>query len=164
MLTRSRTLKLQNHSVGNLRLFFQQLDVCYICLEPRHVLRIIRNLLAKTHFYSSHPPTVLEAYLLHYQHETGRSSTKTGNNRHLEGTQSHTNLNKNIQNAERPLTRRNRRKDGSVCLWCILRRCWYRILFVTIIQLTFKRRIKYRLPFAGIIRSSPYSPRFQDNG
>ena len=30
--------------------------------------------------------------------------------------------------------------------------------------LTFKRRIKSRLPFAGIIRSSPYSPRFQDNG
>jgi len=30
--------------------------------------------------------------------------------------------------------------------------------------LTFKRRIKSHLPFAGIIRSSPYSPRFQDNG
>jgi len=30
--------------------------------------------------------------------------------------------------------------------------------------LTFKRRIKSNLPFAGIIRSSPYSPRFQDNG
>ena len=30
--------------------------------------------------------------------------------------------------------------------------------------LTFKRRIKSRLPFAGIIRSSPYSSRFQDNG
>ena len=29
--------------------------------------------------------------------------------------------------------------------------------------LTFKR-IKSHLPFAGIIRSSPYSPRFQDNG
>ena len=25
--------------------------------------------------------------------------------------------------------------------------------------LTFKRRIKYHLPFSGIIRSSPYSPR-----
>ena len=32
------------------------------------------------------------------------------------------------------------------------------------ICLTFKRRIKSHLPFAGIIRSSPYSPRFQDNG
>ena len=31
-------------------------------------------------------------------------------------------------------------------------------------NLTFKRRIKSHLPFAGIIRSSPYSPRFQDNG
>ena len=31
-------------------------------------------------------------------------------------------------------------------------------------KLTFKRRIKSHLPFAGIIRSSPYSPRFQDNG
>ena len=30
--------------------------------------------------------------------------------------------------------------------------------------LTFKRIIKSRLPFAGIIRSSPYSPRFQDKG
>ena len=30
--------------------------------------------------------------------------------------------------------------------------------------LTFKRRIKSHLSFAGIIRSSPYSPRFQDNG
>ena len=31
-------------------------------------------------------------------------------------------------------------------------------------DLTFKRRIKSHLLFAGIIRSSPYSPRFQDNG
>ena len=30
--------------------------------------------------------------------------------------------------------------------------------------LTFKRRIKYRLPFAGIIRSSSYSTRLQDKG
>jgi len=30
--------------------------------------------------------------------------------------------------------------------------------------LTFKRRIKSHLPFAGIIRSSPYSTRFQDKG
>ena len=30
--------------------------------------------------------------------------------------------------------------------------------------LTFKRQIKTHLPFAGIIRSSPYSPRFQDKG
>jgi len=30
--------------------------------------------------------------------------------------------------------------------------------------LTFKRRIKFHLPFAGIIKSSPYSPRFQDKG
>ena len=40
-------------------------------------------------------------------------------------------------------------------LWLIV--CRYRFL-------TFKRRIKSHLPFAGIIRSSPYSPRFQDNG
>jgi len=32
------------------------------------------------------------------------------------------------------------------------------------VSLTFRRRIKSRLPFAGIIRSSPYSPRFQDKG
>ena len=32
------------------------------------------------------------------------------------------------------------------------------------IYLTFKRRIKSHLPFAGIIRSSPYSLRFQDKG
>ena len=32
------------------------------------------------------------------------------------------------------------------------------------IALNFKRRIKSHLPFAGIIRSSPYSPRFQDKG
>jgi len=31
-------------------------------------------------------------------------------------------------------------------------------------HLTFKRRIKSHLPFAGIIRSSPYSPRYQDKG
>jgi len=30
--------------------------------------------------------------------------------------------------------------------------------------LNFKRRIKCRLPFAGIIRTSPYSIRFQDKG
>ena len=30
--------------------------------------------------------------------------------------------------------------------------------------LTFKRRIKSRMQFASIIRSSPYSPRFQDKG
>jgi len=30
--------------------------------------------------------------------------------------------------------------------------------------LNFKRRIKSHLPFAGIIRSSPYSPRLQDKG
>ena len=35
---------------------------------------------------------------------------------------------------------------------------------IPIYLLTFKRRIKSHLPFAGIIRSSPYSPRFQDNG
>ena len=34
----------------------------------------------------------------------------------------------------------------------------------TVALLTFKRRIKTHLLFAGIIRSSPYSPRFQDNG
>ena len=30
--------------------------------------------------------------------------------------------------------------------------------------LTFRRRIKSRLPFAGIIRRLPYSTRFQDKG
>jgi len=33
-----------------------------------------------------------------------------------------------------------------------------------ICTLTFKRRIKSHLPFAGIIRSSLYSARFQDKG
>ena len=32
------------------------------------------------------------------------------------------------------------------------------------IALTFRRRIKSRLPFAGIIRRLPYSTRFQDKG
>jgi hypothetical protein len=32
------------------------------------------------------------------------------------------------------------------------------------IDINFRRRIKSRLPFAGIIRSSPYSTRFQDKG
>jgi len=31
-------------------------------------------------------------------------------------------------------------------------------------DLTFRRRIKSRLPFAGIIRRLPYSTRFQDKG
>ena len=31
-------------------------------------------------------------------------------------------------------------------------------------ELTFRRRIKSRLPFAGIIRRLPYSTRFQDKG
>jgi hypothetical protein len=31
-------------------------------------------------------------------------------------------------------------------------------------SLTFRRRIKSRLPFTGIIKSSPYSPHFQDKG
>ena len=31
-------------------------------------------------------------------------------------------------------------------------------------HLTFRRRIKSRLPFAGIIRMLPYSTRFQDKG
>ena len=38
----------------------------------------------------------------------------------------------------------------------------YYVLFF--ICLTFKRRIKSHLPFAGIIRGSPYSTRFQDKG
>ena len=38
-----------------------------------------------------------------------------------------------------------------------------RLLKSSCCWLTFKRRIKSHLPFAGIIRSSPYSPRFQDN-
>ena len=40
----------------------------------------------------------------------------------------------------------------------------YRVFLKKDIILTFKRRIKSRLPFAGIIRSSPYLPRFQDKG
>ena len=31
-------------------------------------------------------------------------------------------------------------------------------------KLTFRRRIKSHLPFAGIIRRLPYSTRFQDKG
>jgi len=48
---------------------------------------------------------------------------------------------------------------------------WKQLLWAALLKtvrtkgaLTFKRRIKSHLPFAGIIRSSPYSPRFQDNG
>jgi len=33
-----------------------------------------------------------------------------------------------------------------------------------IFQLTFRRRIKSHLPFAGIIRMLPYCTRFQDKG
>ena len=33
-----------------------------------------------------------------------------------------------------------------------------------LVALTFRRRIKSRLPFAGIIRRLPYSTRFQDKG
>ena len=33
-----------------------------------------------------------------------------------------------------------------------------------ICSLTFRRRIKYRLPFAGFVRRLPYSTRFQDKG
>jgi len=36
--------------------------------------------------------------------------------------------------------------------------------FVGVSVLNFKRRIKSHLPFSDIIRSSPYSPRFQDKG
>ena len=32
------------------------------------------------------------------------------------------------------------------------------------VTLTFRRRMKSRLPFAGIIRRFPYSTRFQDEG
>jgi hypothetical protein len=46
----SRNLKLQNRSVGNLRLLFQHLDVYYICLLPGHLHRIVRNISAKIHF------------------------------------------------------------------------------------------------------------------
>jgi hypothetical protein len=42
------------------------------------------------------------------------------------------------------------------------RRTNYRIKCV--LNLNFKRRIKSHLPFAGIIMSSPYSPRFWDKG
>ena len=37
-------------------------------------------------------------------------------------------------------------------------------IYTRVYVLTFKRRIKSRLPFAGIIRSSAYSPCFQDKG
>jgi hypothetical protein len=49
LLTPSRTLKLQNHSVGSLRLLFQHLYVYYVYLESRHAHRMARNLLAKRH-------------------------------------------------------------------------------------------------------------------
>jgi hypothetical protein len=43
--------------------------------------------------------------------------------------------------------------------------CLMRLIFkFPSLMLIFKRRIKSHLPFAGTIRSSPYSPRFQDNG
>ena len=48
-------------------------------------------------------------------------------------------------------------------VYCLSSR-WGALLERTVTTLTFKRRIKSRLPFAGIIRSSPYSPRFQDKG
>ena len=38
------------------------------------------------------------------------------------------------------------------------------VVFQIIVSLTLRHRIKSRLPFAGIIRSSPYSPSFQDKG
>jgi len=38
------------------------------------------------------------------------------------------------------------------------------ILLVLLRTLTFRRRIKSNLPFAGIIRRLPYSTRFQDKG
>ena len=41
---------------------------------------------------------------------------------------------------------------------------YYTCSFWGVLCLIFKRRIKSRLPFAGIIRSSPYSPRSQDKG
>jgi len=49
----------------------------------------------------------------------------------------------------------NRLKSGNACsiIWC-------RILCLK----PFKHRVKSHLPFGGIIRSSPYSPRWQDKG
>ena len=47
---------------------------------------------------------------------------------------------------------------------------WYQLVInkarptVYRMPLTFRRRIKSRLPFAGIIRRLPYSTRFQDKG
>ena len=38
------------------------------------------------------------------------------------------------------------------------------LYFVKHLALTFRRRIKSHLPFSGIIKSSPYSTRFQDKG
>jgi hypothetical protein len=40
----------------------------------------------------------------------------------------------------------------------------YAYMTYTQYELTFKHRIKFHLPFAGIIRSPPCSPRFQDKG
>ena len=40
----------------------------------------------------------------------------------------------------------------------------FNIFFRQSRSLSFRRRIKSHLPFAGIIRSSPFSPRFQDKG
>ena len=46
----------------------------------------------------------------------------------------------------------------------IKRRDSYSSSYTTSTLLTFRRRIKSRLPFAGIIRRLPYSTRFQDKG
>jgi len=51
--------------------------------------------------------------------------------------------------------------EGNSSFQCVLRR-WFWILPRA--AFNFKRWIKSRLPFSGIIRSSLYSPRFQDKG
>jgi len=54
---------------------------------------------------------------------------------------------------------------GMPCFIKVISLAWVSFPVIRrLIQLTFKRRIKSHLPFAGIIRSSTYSPRFQDNG
>ena len=42
--------------------------------------------------------------------------------------------------------------------------CWVEAILLRVACLTFRRLIKSRLPFAGIIRRLPYSTRFQDKG
>ena len=54
--------------------------------------------------------------------------------------------------------------SDELCVGCVLSWTEPYEVFTFSGLLTFKLRIKSRLPFAGIIRSSPYSTGFQDKG